>query len=152
MTQQPFNELNTSGGYPYDEALSALRKEIERGNEKKALYWAIELDSKFSIALWKNLVSIATQDIGFANPGLVQTVCTMYLTVLNLWKDNKEYDRSMLSFVVLSMARSQKSREAENAIQQMLRERRTGAFVIEIPDYAIDFFTRRGRSLKKTEE
>ena len=36
---------NTPGGYDLFEVLSALQKEIRRGNEYNAVYWAAELES-----------------------------------------------------------------------------------------------------------
>lgn len=142
-------ELITEGGYPLDECMSALQKEIRRGHEKEALYWAIELNSKFPNVCWKRLVTIVTEDIGAANPQLVNTVANLYQVVMNLRKESKthDYDLCILSYAVLAMARSPKSREADDAVNEVLRDRRIGEFVLEVPDYAIDKHTSRGKKL-----
>src|SRR6187455_2039338 len=141
-------ELITEGGYPMDEVTSALQKEIRRGNEKAALYWAIELNSKFPNVVWKRLVTIVTEDIGMANEPLVGTVSSLYMSVMNIRKESKthDYDLCILSYAVLAMARSPKSREADDAVNEVLRERRTGRYVLEVPDYAKDKHTRSGRA------
>lgn len=145
----PEYELITEGGYRLDECMSALQKEIRRGHEKEALYWAIELNSNFPNVCWKRLVTIVTEDIGAANPMLVNTISNLYMVVMNLRKESKthDYDLCILSYAVLAMARSPKSREADDAVNEVLRDRRTGKFVLDVPDYAIDKHTAKGKSL-----
>lgn len=144
-------EMLTVGGYPLDEVMSALQKEIRRGHEKEALYWAIELNSKFPNVTWKRLVTIVTEDIGSANPPLVNTIANLYQVVMNLRKESKDhsYDLCILSYAVIEMVRSPKSREADDAVNQILRERREGQFVLDIPDYALDKHTKRGKAKKR---
>lgn len=38
----------TKNNYLLDEAVSALQKEIRRGNEENALFWALELFPRYS--------------------------------------------------------------------------------------------------------
>jgi replication-associated recombination protein RarA len=52
---------------PYD-LVSALQKDIRRGNEYEALFWAVKLESLNPTRLWNRLKVIASEDIGPANP------------------------------------------------------------------------------------
>jgi len=58
----------TQRGYDIYELLSALQKDIRRGNEYQALFWAVELESFNPTALWNRLRVIASEDIGLADP------------------------------------------------------------------------------------
>lgn len=141
--------LLTLNGYDIGEAMSALQKEIRRGKEKEAMYWALELNSKFPIMLWKRLAVIVTEDIGGANPLLVNTVMNTFPVVMEIRKadKSKEYDLCILGHVILEMARSPKSREADNFVNDVLRERRVGKMNLEVPDYALDKHTAKGKSM-----
>ena len=44
-------QLWTEGGYVLGEVISALQKEIRRGNEQEAMYWALELVPKYEAYL-----------------------------------------------------------------------------------------------------
>jgi len=144
-------EMMTEGGYRLDEAVSALQKEIRRCHEKEALYWALEVNSKFPDYLWKRLVVIVTEDIGMANVELVNTITNLSARVINLRKESKrkDYDLCILGFAILAMARSKKSREGDDYVNQILRERRLG-WRLEVPDYAKDKHTKAGRAMGKT--
>lgn len=45
----------TKRGYYIDELLSALQKDIRRGNEYEAVFWAVELDGYSPWKLWDRL-------------------------------------------------------------------------------------------------
>jgi replication-associated recombination protein RarA len=142
-------ELMTEGGYLLEEAISALQKEIRRGHEKEAMYWAIEVNTKFPDYLWKRLVVIVTEDIGMANVELVDTIVNLSKRVIDLRKESKrkDYDLCILGFAILAMTRSPKSREGDDFVNEVLRERRMGLMKLDIPDYAIDKHTSKGRKL-----
>lgn len=145
-------DLKTQGGYPLDEAASALQKSIRRGLIKDAMYWAYEINTNFPDYLWRRLVVIACEDIGPANPELVGTIASLAERVERIRKASKtkEYDLAILGFAILQMADSPKSREADDLVNEVLRERRTGKMVLSVPDYALDMHTERGRQRGKT--
>jgi replication-associated recombination protein RarA len=69
--------LQTAGGYPFYEVASALQKEIRRGREEEAMYWALELAGQYDDFLWRRLAIIASEDIGPADStlaGLIETL------------------------------------------------------------------------------
>ena len=142
-------ELYTEGGYLLEEAVSALQKCIRRGLEKEALYWAIEINAKYPDYIWRRLVVIVTEDIGGAHPDLVGIICNLKREVEAIRKASKtkEYDLCILGFAILQMARSPKSREADDAVNEVLRERRTGQFRPDVPDFAKDMHTAAGRKM-----
>ena len=50
--ERVMSRFSTTSGYKYDETISALQKMIRRGDEVEAMYWAIELEEHFNVALW----------------------------------------------------------------------------------------------------
>lgn len=140
-------EARTISGYEFGEVASALQKCIRRGMEEEALYWALELElAGYTNYLFKRLVIIACEDIGGANLPLVSQVCELRSAVDYIKKDSKGkgYDLCVLGHVILQMCRSPKSREADDFVNHVLRQRRIGG-KLEIPDFALDKHTERGR-------
>jgi replication-associated recombination protein RarA len=133
----------TQKGYYFDELLSALQKDIRRGNEYEAVYWGVELDSFNPKALWNRLRIIASEDIGIANPN-----ATLIIDVLEKqYDDFKERDkddyRLFLIHAILYLARSPKSRLVDNLLITVYHDKRK----LEMPDDAIDKHTIRGRKM-----
>ena len=154
MAEQKEFKPATKNGYPLDEVTSALQKSIRRGLAEDAMYWALEMDeSGYASYLWRRLVTIACEDIGDANPQLVQTVALLAGQVESMRKNTagKSYDPVILGYVILSMARSPKSREADDFTNVVMRSRRLGERK-EVPDYALDMHTERGRKLGRGPE
>lgn len=78
-TSVVFRNETTFNGYPFSTAKSALQKYIRRGEVKKAIYFAIELDLFKDVEGGKRchtnfrhrLQIILLEDIGLANPDLL---------------------------------------------------------------------------------
>lgn len=127
--------------------LSALQKEIRRGKEYDALYFALELEERDSSQLWNRLKVIASEDVGFANPlmsVLIETLHKQYIA------DKEKIDTKgsyflFLSNAVVCLCRSQKSRIADDLLNVVLLERQSGK-ILQIPDYALDMHTKAGKS------
>lgn len=144
-------ELKTRNGYKLDETVSALQKEIRRGNELMSSYWAFELnDSGFWRYCFRRLQVIAGEDIGLANPQAMILVSSTYSSLLAQERVKKvmQVDNNILGFVVAYMARSKKSRHVDYLGGVILKRKEQG-WKPEIPDYAIDEHTERGRELGK---
>jgi len=152
MTPPKFN-LITEGGYNFSEVASALQKCIRRGLEAKAMYWAIELESKFHDYLWKRLQVISIEDIGIADPVTVLYVAAMRRLYNEL---RKEYDREpekksrsfrmALGNAILAMCRAKKTRIGDE-FQIAIYGRREKGWKPDIPDFALDVHTARGRRM-----
>jgi len=64
-------ESKTALGYAFGEVTSALQKEIRAGNAEAAVYWGLLLYGKSPGYVWKRLLIIAAEDIGFADQDAV---------------------------------------------------------------------------------
>lgn len=144
-------ELRTKRGYKLDEVVSALQKEIRRGNELMANYWAFELnDSGFWRYCFRRLQVIAGEDIGLANPEAMILVSSVYSSLLAQDKVKKiiQVDNNILGFVAIYFARSQKNRHVDY-LGGILYKRKEQGWKPDVPDYCIDQHTERGRAMGK---
>jgi len=158
MLELSLFKLQTGSGYPFDEVASALQKSIRRGLEEEAMYWAVELEVRHPDYLWKRLQIISVEDIGIADPQAVLYVAEMRRLYQEL---KKEYDkepkkksrsfRMALANAVLSMCRAKKSRIGDE-FQIVIYGRREAGWKLDVPDYALDMHTSRGRGMKRGPE
>ena len=136
----------TPNGYFLDEVISALQKEIRRGNEYEAVYWAVELESFNSKALWNRLKVIASEDVGVAEPHaplIIDALESMY----DYAKEKKKEEYRMFFVNAVSiLARAPKCRIADNLMITLYGDIKQGKR-LKMPDYAIDKHTFRGRRM-----
>ena len=124
--------------------LSALQKCIRRGLEYETLFFAVELETMNQKALWNRLKIIASEDVGFATPImpiLVETLEKQYL--------HEGLDGSRLLFLsnaIVCLCRSQKSRVTDDLLNIVKLEHEKGKR-IQIPDFAFDKHTQKGRNM-----
>jgi replication-associated recombination protein RarA len=138
-------QVVTVGGYDLSEVASAFQKEVRRGNEGLSLFWASEMDlSGYGEYAWKRLRIMVSEDIGLAEPMLPAVIDALYRT----WKDLRAKKdqpqpspRLMLVQAVMMCANAKKSRAVCHASIVTYRSRPK----VEMPDYALDKHTRRGR-------
>ena len=142
----------TQSGYPLDEIISALQKDIRRGNEEQALYWCLEMVPRFEMYLWRRLLVICNEDIGIANPALLVQIAELrrqFSEFRELGKDGT--CRLILANAILLLCRSPKARTADHlqrvVTQQWMDDGPEARR--QIPDYALDKHTQRGRALKR---
>jgi replication-associated recombination protein RarA len=144
--------FQTRHGFNDDEVTSALQKQIRRGIEDDALYWALELcddgknKSGFS-RLCHRLLTIAYEDVGLADTGTVLQVSLAVRDMEKMYAKNLDGWRIVLSYVILLLSRTQKSRISDHFLQyiQFVWSQKTPKEMeIAIPDYAIDMHTSRG--------
>jgi len=150
MSPVPFSQLHTPGGYQNGEVASALQKEIRRGKEKEALFWATELElggnGKY---LWKRLLIIASEDIGIADTSVAVAVRALYenwqeMTAKVRYEQHAGFHRVFVAHAVCLLARAPKSRMLDHALMVMYSGERPRP---PIPDYALDRHTSAGRNL-----
>lgn len=133
-------------GFDMFEVASALQKEIRRGNEEDAMYWALEFLPKYEGWLWRRLLVIANEDIGIADMNVVQFVtsqCNGWFTVRYL--NGKNECKLVLANTILAMCRAEKCRLSDHF--QIVVDIENDRNRHEIPDYALDKHTRRGKSM-----
>ncbi|WP_395753339.1 hypothetical protein [Prosthecobacter sp.] len=145
-----FAEMPTPGGYRCGEVASALQKCIRRGLEEDALFWATELDlAGFGEYVWKRLRIITSEDVGLAAPGLAAEVRALYDNWLDQRKKKDERhgpERLYLVHAVILLARAKKSRMVDHALIVHYEGTRCAR---DIPDYALDKHTARGRQRRR---
>ena len=143
-----FSELKTKHDYAADEVISALQKSIRRGNEHDAIFFAYELlvtGGRIEEKCWERLRVIVVEDIGIANPGLITTIAALHDMYKYLSQNDRE-DKFLQGFLaVILLARSQKDRYVDELYNNMRDKIETEGYRVNIPDYAIDKHTKKGK-------
>jgi replication-associated recombination protein RarA len=142
--------LRTKRGYDWYEVVSSLQKEIRRGNEVNALYWAYELLPNFEFYFWSRLKVIVNEDIGIANPNLIVQVDVLSRQYFDLRHRGSMSCLLPLANAILLSCRSPKTRLADTFKIHVLQSIEQGTLKLEIPDYALDKHTKRGRAMKRS--
>lgn len=138
----------TVNGHDLAEVVSAFQKAIRRCALDDALYWAADMYlSGYVEYAWKRMRIIVSEDIGPANPTLPAVIHALYETWDGLRKKGDRQPHEKLPFVhaVFLMATSKKSRVIDHAGICHFRDH--GHRFREVPDYALDKHTSRGRRL-----
>lgn len=142
--------LFLENGADYGEAISVLQKAIRRADEVVAMQWAIEFLPKFSNGLWERLTVISHEDIGIANPFAQVYVAHCWATFSRFWdKKPRKVGPAKLALAnaILFMCRGEKTRLADH-FQCAITQRRFQCNTMpEVPDYALDKHTARGKQL-----
>ena len=141
--------IKTKNGYVADEVISALQKEICRGQVEEAAYWAYEMIlSELESKLWSRLATIAAEDVGLADPQAVVVVATLREAYFGFPAGRT--DRFLYGVMGAAyLAAAPKDRmvdELYHCLQKGLLGKK------EIPDYALDKHTARGRAMGRGEE
>ena len=151
----------TKRGYPFLDVSSAMQKAIRRGDARLAGYWAVELwESNFKKYLWRRLLTISAEDCW----GLItHEIQALYQSWLFSEKQKKGSGRVFASKAAILLAMCRKCRDADHlnnlvydqmsGLTEEVLERDLAAARgkhEEIPDYAYDVHTSKGKSQGKT--
>lgn len=144
--------VKTVNGHELGDVVSALQKSIRRGEVDDALYFAVDMDlSGYGEYVWSRLLVMASEDVGIAERGCCARIQSLYATYgkLKAKKNDHAPERLMLIHAVIELCFARKSRLVDTALishygmhQELKRE---------IPDYALDAHTRRGRMRLKND-
>ena len=146
-----YDWTKTVKGYDMFEASSAFQKAIRRCDEDQALFWMAEFyDSGKAEYLWKRMMIMCAEDIGLASPTLHTHVRELYESYQWMLEknDKKKSERLFLTQAVLMMVRAKKSRLVDWALNVAWDSHFETH--LDIPDYAIDIHSRKGKALGKT--
>lgn len=115
-------------GYPFGMVASALQKEIRRGDERAAVYWALLLAEAAPWYAWKRILITAAEDIGLAAAAVVDQVINLALA-WRLCKDRSWYvSPHHITMAVMLLCRAPKSTDAEDlqslTLEQITRNER----------------------------
>lgn len=148
----PWGNVKSVHGIHCDELISMLQKSIRRADEKNALAAAYELhisSPQLSDKLWRRLLTISVEDIGFGNIHAPEVIWSLY-------KMKKDFsyragDQAMLFvYAVRYLCRSVKERSSDE-LKCMLQTSAQHGFTSEIPDYTFDMHTVQGREMGRGE-
>lgn len=138
----------TKSGKDFNEVASAFQKAIRRGLEEDALYWGTELDQAgYGEYAWKRMRIICSEDIGLAEPALPAVIRALYDNWVDQRKKSDEKHTSERLFFIhgiLLLVRAKKSRIVDHASISFYKGKRD---LREIPDYALDKHTLRGKRI-----
>ncbi len=148
MSYDPWSNIKTRNGLPGDEMVSMLQKSIRRGLEHNALMAAYEMyitSPQFEDKLWRRLLAISVEDIGFGEPN-----APVLINTLNQMRKEFPYndgDRPMF-FVhaIRYLCRCKKERSSDHVKNMLMDEFNRGGKP-EVPEYALDLHTVRGREM-----
>lgn len=150
LTQDPWASVTSRNGIPADELISMLQKSIRRGNEKNALIAAYEMhisSPQLADKMWRRLLCISVEDIGFGNTEAPKTVWALY-------KMRQHYpypagDQPIFFvYAVRYLCRCVKDRSSDN-LKYMIEQKFQHGYVPEVPDYTYDMHTVKGREMDR---
>lgn len=156
--------IQTKQGYKLLDVASALQKAIRRGDVKLAGYWAIELwESGFRDYLWRRLLTVSAEDCY----GIItKEIYALFESYQFIIKRKKDGGRVFASKAVIILSMAMKCRDADHLTNLVYDKRaidpetllrdidraRKNPEPLEIPEYAYDVHTRKGRKSGKTKD
>lgn len=150
---KPFWATKTVRGFELAEVTSALQKAIRRGDEDGALTWAVEIDQTgFGALLWSRLTTITSEDVGLVwpeGPAVIEALYTGWKR-MKASKSRHHPERLQVIHAVLLLCRSPKSQLVNDAVWATYGHETP--MVGEVPDYALDSHTARGRAMGRGED
>lgn len=148
-------ENRTKRNYMLDEVTSALIKSLRRGMEEESLFWAQEIEeSGYWKYIWKRLLIFCAEDVGMADPDAIVRVNALahaYETIRKNQPKGVPVEGDILAMAVLYLARAYKNREVDEFKNVLEHRKEKEDWQPEIPEFALDVHTRRGRAMGKTE-
>lgn len=148
LPPDPWQKVRTEHDFPADELISALQKEIRRGNTENAALVAYELittSPELEAKVWQRLYVIAVEDIGFGDPQapvLIHTLGQMRQVIAYGMGDRWLYTIHAVRYLC-SCQKDRSSDEMLNWIKAAMEE----GLRPDIPEYVIDMHTRRGAEM-----
>lgn len=136
--------------YDFHELMSALQKDIRRGNEYQAMYWATLIERINPKALWNRLRIMASEDVGIANPlapVVIDVLHREYIKFYDPKKPKKDSFRLFSTNAVLFLAKCPKSRIVDDLLITVNGNIKFKHEELVLPDYAIDKHTFQGRKM-----
>lgn len=154
--------IKTKKNYLLLDVASALQKSIRRGDAELAGYWAIELfESGYVEYVWRRLLIISAEDCWGI---LTKEVRALF----DCWREANNYKkgsgRIYVAKAVILLCQAKKSRDADHLTNLVYDANSIEPFrllksieeskneKVEIPDYAYDVHTVKGKKKGKTKE
>lgn len=152
--KDPWVDIKTCNGLAADQVISALQKEIRRGNTENAVLLAYEMaitSPAMEDYLWQRLMVISVEDIGFGNPFAPVVLNSLYQMLQTF--DRTLGERKLFAVhAVRYLSTSQKDRSSDEMINWVLLASERSEVSAEIPDYALDKHTAAGQALGRGDQ
>ena len=149
LPRDPWQAVTTIHGFKADHVISALQKEIRRGNTENACLLAYEMvltSPGLEDYLWQRLMVISVEDIGFGEP-MAPVLINSMQQMLNTF-DRSVGERKLFAVhAVRYLCQCQKDRSSDEMINWMIHGVAQGDLRPAIPDYALDMHTGDGQAL-----
>jgi len=152
MSYDPWAGVRTRNGIPGDEIVSMLQKSIRRNLEHNALAAAYEMyitSPQFEDKMWRRLLSISVEDIGFGEVHAPELIYTLN----NIRKEFLYNDGDRPMFFVHAiryLCRLKKERSSDNVKNMVIKDFAHGR-TATVPSYAYDVHTAKGREMGRDE-
>ena len=147
LDRDPWVNVKTFNGFQADHVISALQKEIRRGNEENAALLAYEMiitSPALEDYLWHRLQVISVEDIGFGEP--LAPVLVRSLFEMNEACDRAVGERKLYAVhAVRYLCACRKDRSSDEMINWINHASESGKLLPVIPDYALDMHTAEGQ-------
>ena len=147
LDRDPWVNVKTFNGFQADHVISALQKEIRRGNTENAALLAYEMmitSAALEDYLWHRLKVISVEDIGFGEllaPVLIQSLYEMCSACDRGMGERKLYAMHAVRY----LCSCKKDRSTDEMINWMNHTSKLGNLLPVIPDYALDMHTAEGQ-------
>ena len=148
IARDPWVDVRTINGYAADQVISALQKEIRRGNTENAVLLAYEMvctSPALEDYLWQRLLVIAVEDIGFGEPQAPALLHAMHQTLQGCDRGMGER-RLFAVHAVRYLCGCPKDRSSDEMVNWVIDGVARGELRPTIPDYAIDMHTAAGQA------
>ncbi|WP_420629444.1 AAA family ATPase [Candidatus Leptofilum sp.] len=149
LPRDPWQDVTTIHGFPADHVISALQKEIRRGNSENAALLAYEMvltSPAMEDYLWQRLMIISVEDIGFGDPQAPVLINALVQMLARM--DRSVAERKLFAVhAVRYLCAAQKDRSSDEMINWMIHGVAAGTLRPTIPDYALDMHTGDGQQM-----
>ena len=147
LDRDPWVNVKTFNGFQADHVISALQKEIRRGNAENAALLAYEMiitSPALEDYLWHRLQVISVEDVGFGEP--LAPVVIRSLFEMNEACDRAVGERKLYAIhAVRYLCACRKDRSSDEMINWINHASQSGKLLPVIPDYALDMHTAEGQ-------
>jgi len=149
--RDPWVDVKTCHGYSADQVISAVQKEIRRGNTENAVLLALEMvvtSPALEDYLWQRLMVISVEDIGFGEPNAPVLVNALNQMVSTF--DRSMGERKLFAVhAVRYLCGCLKDRSSDEMIMWINLTSEKEEVRPWIPDYALDKHTAVGKGMNR---
>jgi len=147
LDRDPWVDVKTYHGFKADHVISALQKEIRRGNAENAALLAYEMcltSPAMEDYMWERLKVMSVEDIGFGD--VMAPVVIQSLYAITAASDRAMDERKLYAVhAVRYLCACEKDRSSDEMINWIMKSVDSGDVSLEIPDYALDMHTAEGQ-------